>query len=183
MPPRLPYGVTRATTRHVKRLAIALLVAAAAGAPSARPRAPTSRSTTRSSSRAADGTAVAVEQTIRVWCGPWASDVRKPSIHVRAGTRSGLWTMSAVLADVRRRPVVRFPHSFVFDKPTRAQLFAADGRNEASTAEEESSGRITFTRRSLRLAPGHPLRVDGVMGSEFSDGTPIAIRGTFSARG
>ncbi len=131
----------------------------------------------------ADGTRVAVKPTIRAWCGPWSSEVRKPSVHVRAGTRSGLWTLSAVVADVRRRPMVRFPHSFVFDKPTRALLFAADGRNEASTAEEESRGQITFTRVRCGKRLDLRFRVDAVMGGEFSDGTPVAIRGTFSARG
>lgn len=166
----------------MRRIAIALL-AVAAGSGAASAASPDVRIANNVTLTNADGTAIAVKPTIRVWCGPWASDVRKPSIHVRAGSRSGAWMLSAVVADVRRRPVVRFPHSFIFDKPTGAQLFASDGRNEASTAEEESSGRMTFSRvrcgaRSMEIR----FRVDGVMGSEFSDGTPIAIRGRFSAR-
>jgi hypothetical protein len=79
---------------------------------------------------------------------------------------------------------VRFPHSFVFDKPTGALLFAADGRNEASSAEEESSGRMTFTRaRCGRTTLDVRFRVDAVLGSEFFDGAPVRIRGSFSARG
>ena len=91
--------------------------------------------------------------------------------------------------DAERRPRRRpqpprraLPHSFVFDRPTRAQLFATDGRNEASTAEEESSGQITFSRARCGSHMDIRFRVDGVMGSEFSDATAIAIRGTFSAR-
>jgi len=165
----------------VKRLAIALLVLAGVGAPAASAglRIANDVAVTRS-----DGTRVAVKPTIRVWCGPWEPDVRVPSIHVRVGSRSRAWTLSAVVADVRRRPVVRFPHSFVFDKPTGAQLFAADGRNEASSAEEEAGGRMTFSRaRCGRTSLDLRFTVDAVMGSELSDGTPIAIRGTFSARG
>ena len=52
--------------------------------------------------------------------------------------------VDAVVADVRRHPVVRFPHSFVFDEPTGAELFAVDRENELSSAEEEARGRITF---------------------------------------
>ena len=92
-----------------------------------------------------------------MWCGPWASDVRTPSIHVRVGTRG-----AAVDAERRRRrrpPPAnrRFPHTFIFDKPTGAQFFAAEGRNEASTSEEESSGRDHVQPRPLRHAPGRAL--------------------------
>ena len=166
----------------MKRLAIALLVVAAASGAAAAP-APAFQVDNRVVLTRGDGTPLPVAPKVRVWCGPWSSEVRKPAIHIRAGTRSGLWTLSAVVADVRRRPVVRFPHSFVFDKPTGAQLFAAGGRNEASTAEEESSGRITFSRVRCGSRLDVRFRVDAVMGSEFSDGTAIAIRGTFSARG
>ena len=49
---------------------------------------------------------------------------------------------------------MRFPHSFVFDKPTGAEIFAVDRENELSSAEEEASGRITFgtVRCGRRLA-------------------------------
>ncbi len=168
----------------MKRFVIALLAAVAASGAAAAPAAsPDFQVNNQVVLTRADGTVLPVKANVRVWCGPWASDVRTPAIHVRAGTRGGVWTLSAVLADVRRRPVVRFPHSFVFDKPTGAQLFAGDGRNEASTAEEESSGRITFTRARCGTRLDLRFRVDGVMGSEFSDGTSIAIRGSFSARG
>ncbi len=169
----------------MKRLAFGLLVAVATSSVTAAPAAsPELRIADDVVLTRSDGTAIPVKQTVRVWCGPWEDDVRKPSIHVRAGARGALWTMSAVVADVRRKPVVRFPHSFVFDKPTGAQLFAADAKNEASSAEEESSGRITFTRaRCGRTTLDVRFKVDATLGSEFSDGTPVTIRGTFSARG
>jgi hypothetical protein len=168
----------------VKRLAIGLLLLATAlGGAATSSAAPDLRISNAVVLTRPDGSAVALRPQIRVWCGPWASDVRKPSIHVRAGGRGGVWMLSAVVADVRRRPVVRFPHSFVFDKPTGAQLFAGDGSNETSSAEEESSGRITFTRVHCGRRLDIRFRVDGVVGSEFHDGAPIAVRGSFSARG
>ena len=175
-----------ATTGGVKRLALVLAVLAAASAATrgAGRRARAADRQRHRPHRAPTARRSPLKPTIRVWCGPWDDDVRTPSIHVRAGSRGALWTLSAVLADVKRKPVVRFPHSFVFDKPTGAQLFAADGRNEASTAEEESSGRITFTKaRCGRTTLDVRFKVDAVMGSEFSDGTPVRIRGSFSARG
>jgi hypothetical protein len=168
----------------MKRLAIALAASLAASGATAAPAAsPDLRISNSVVLTRPDGSAIAVKQTFRVWCGPWESDVRKPSIHVQAGSRSGLWQLTAVVADVRRHPVVRFPHSFVFDKPTGGQLFAAHDRNEASSAEEESSGRITLSKVQCGKRLDIRFKVDAVLGSEFSDGTPVTMRGSFSARG
>ena len=129
-----------------------------------------------------DGTTATFRPEVRAWCGPWDSGVPVPSIHVLVGRGvRPRWELHAVLADVRRRHVVRLPHSFVFDHPTGAQLFAVDGRNELNSDTDESRGRIRFLRascgRRLRIA----FRIAGRVGSEFSDGDPIAVRGSFSA--
>jgi hypothetical protein len=129
-----------------------------------------------------DGTEVAYPGAVRVWCGPWEPDVAVPAIHVQVGARGKpYWRLSAVVADVNRRRVVTLPHEFVFDKPTGALLFAVDGTNELSSAEEEASGRIVFRRarcgRHLRIR----FRVRATLGSEFSDGQPLHVRGTFAA--
>ena len=129
-----------------------------------------------------DGSAVTYPSRVRVWCGPWEPDVAVPAIHVQVGARgTPYWRLSAVVADVNRRRVVRLPHSFVFDKPTGALLFAVDGTNELSSAEEEASGRIVFRKarcgRHLRIR----FRVRATLGSEFFDGQPLHVRGTFAA--
>jgi hypothetical protein len=129
-----------------------------------------------------DGTAVAFRPDVRVWCGHWESGVNVPSIHVRVGSRTvPRWELHAVVADVKRRPVVRLPNSFVFDHPKGAQLFATDRRNELNSATERSSGRISFQRvrcgRRLRIA----FRVSGRVGSEFIDGETLTVRGSFAA--
>ena len=130
----------------------------------------------------ADGSEVRFAQRLRVWCGPWASDVPRRSLHVRAGSRGGpFWQLDAVVADVRERPVVRFPHSFVFDRPTGAQLFAVDGGNEVSSAEEEASGRISFTRVRCGRRLAVRFRVDAVLGSELFGGEALTMRGAFRA--
>lgn len=127
---------------------------------------------------------MAFPRDVRVWCGRWERDVRVPSIHVRVGSRTApRWELNAVVADVKRSPVVRLPHSFVFDHPTGAQFFATDGRNEVNSDTEESSGRIRFQRvscgRRLRIA----FTFNGRVGSEFGDGEPLVVRGSFSASG
>jgi hypothetical protein len=129
-----------------------------------------------------DGSAVEVAQNLRVWCGRWARDVPRRTLHVRVGARTGpFWRLDAVVADVRRRPVVRFPHSFVFDRPTGVQLFAVDGDNEASSSEEEASGRISFSRVRCGRRLAVRFRVRAVLGSEFFDGDALAMRGSFHA--
>ena len=98
----------------------------------------------------ADGSAVPFAPSLRVNCWPWERGVPRRTLHIRVGVREGpFWQLRVVVADVKRRPVVRFPHSFVFNRPTGAEVFAFDSDNEASSAEEEASGQISF---------GGPLR-------------------------
>jgi hypothetical protein len=129
-----------------------------------------------------DGTEVPYAGPVRVWCGPWESDVPVRSIHVQVGPRGRqAWHLSAVLADVRRDPVVRLPHFFIWDRPSEAMLFAGDGTNELSTAEEEASGKLTFRRARCGPRLRIRVRVDATLGSEFSDGEPMRVRGSFTA--
>ncbi|MEA2135161.1 MAG: hypothetical protein QOC68_3070 [Solirubrobacteraceae bacterium] len=128
-----------------------------------------------------DGTRLAFRPDVRVWCGRWEPDVPVPSIHVRVG--AGLaprWELHAVVADVKRRPVVKLPNAFNFDQPKGALLFATDRRNELNSDTEESSGRIRFQRVScgprLRIA----FRIKARVGSEVS-GEPLHVSGSFSA--
>ena len=129
----------------------------------------------------ADGTVVPVAPRLRVWCGPWERDVPRRTLHVIAGARAAFWRLDAVVADVRRQPVVRFPHSFVFDEPTGAQLFAVDGDAENSSSEEEAGGRITFSRVRCGRRLAVRFRVDAVLGSESFQGGALELHGAFRA--
>ena len=129
-----------------------------------------------------DGSAVAFPQKVRVRCGAWEEGVPRRTLHVVVGGRRGGWHLRAVVADIRRDPVVELPHSFVFDEPSEADLFATDTENELSTAEEEASGRITFQRVRCGRRLAVRFRIDGVLGSEFFEGDEWAVRGSFSAR-
>jgi hypothetical protein len=129
-----------------------------------------------------DGSEVAFPPKLRVWCGRWERDVPVRALHVRIGGRHGLWELRAVVADVRRDPVVHLPHFFVWNRPSEAHLFATDLDNELSTAEEEASGRITFRRVRCGRRLAVRFRVDGVLGSEFFEGDEWTVRGSFSAR-
>ena len=130
----------------------------------------------------ADGSAVQFAQNLRVWCGRWERDVPRRTLHIRAGARGGpSWQLDAVVADVRRRPVVRFPHSFVWNEPTGAQLFAVDGDNELSSSEEEANGRISFGRVRCGRRLAVRFRVNAMLGSEFFGGEALTMHGSFRA--
>jgi hypothetical protein len=130
----------------------------------------------------ADGTAVGVPLDFRVWCGRWERDVPVRALHVRVGTPPSMWRLSAVVRDVQRRPVVRFPRAFVWNEPRGALLFAVDGENETSSAVEEAAGRVTFDRVRCGRRLAVRARIRAVLGSEFSDGEPLTVRGSFRAR-
>jgi hypothetical protein len=128
-----------------------------------------------------DGAAVAFAHTMRVWCGRWDREVPTRTLHIRVGTEEGpFWTLRTVVADVRRRPVVRLPHSFVWNRPSGAQLFALDGDNEVSSAEEEASGRISFHRVRCGRRLAVRFRVRAVLGSELFGREPVSVSGRFS---
>jgi hypothetical protein len=129
-----------------------------------------------------DGSAVAFPPKVRVWCGRWDDDVPERALHVLIGGRHGGWELRAVIADVRRDPVVELPNFSVSDEPQDAHLFATDLDNELSTSQEEARGRITFRRVRCGRRLAVRFRVDGMLGSEFFEGDEWTMRGSFSAR-
>ena len=65
-----------------------------------------------------------------------------------------------------------------------ARLFVYDARtrNEASSDAEGTSGRITFRKAACKRGSALEFRVEATLGSEFGDGTPITVIGTFVGR-
>lgn len=132
-----------------------------------------------------DGSRVAFKPDVAVWCGPWEpGEIATPALHLWVGGigRKAHWELSAVVDDVHRRPVVRLPHSFRFDEPTGALLFAGYDRNEASSAVERARGTITFRRVRCDERLVADFRVHATLGSEFFDGERLKVRGRFRAR-
>jgi hypothetical protein len=63
------------------------------------------------------------------------------------------WEVKGVIAAIHRQPRVGFPVNLVWNRPTGAQVFAADDRgngNEASTEQEDSSGSMRFEDASCQ---------------------------------
>lgn len=87
--------------------------------------------------------------------------------------------MSAVRRDVQIGQAIEFPNDFVWNKPHGAQLFAFDAPIEVSSAEEESSGSIVFSRLSCQLGGVVEFTVQAVLGSELFDGKFVQVSGTY----
>ena len=129
-----------------------------------------------------DGSIVSFPPEIRVWCGKWEQDVPTPAIHlavVPPRESDDFWWLSAVVADVKRHPRVHFPDTFVWNKPTGAQIFVADGDNELSSAEEETQGRIVFQRVHCGNRAKIRFWIKAKLGSEFFNGQRLTVRGSF----
>jgi hypothetical protein len=130
------------------------------------------------------GAPIAFSGKTYVWCGPWEPGVSRRAVHVMRWPKQGrgsYWQLSGVLRDIRRDSRVRFPVGFVWNKPKGAQLFVYDSatRNEASSETEEARGTITFSEVTCRRGRSVTIRASGMLGSEFSDGTPLRVTGTF----
>lgn len=129
-----------------------------------------------------DGSAIRFAGPPRVWCGPWDYDAAQRSVHVRLRNKKRLWDLIAVRRDVEVGQPMEFPNFFLATKPHDASLFTAYDKNEASTAEEESSGSMTFSQVSCRRDGTVAFSIDAVLGSEFIDGELVTVTGTFQGR-
>lgn len=129
-----------------------------------------------------DGSAIAFHAAPRVWCGPWDADVAVPSLRITAGRGLHHWELHVVRRDLKIGRPLRFPNIFTWNRPRGAMLFVADAPIEASTAEEEASGSLTFSRLSCRRGRTVAFRIDAVLGSELIDGDRVRVSGTFRGR-
>jgi len=88
--------------------------------------------------------------------------------------------LSAVLRDVRKRPRVRVPVGFVWNRPKGAEIFVYDAstKNEASTETEKAHGTVEFSRVSCRKGRRVTVTIHAVLGSEFSDGGNVRVDGS-----
>ncbi|HMU60654.1 MAG TPA: hypothetical protein PKA66_02640 [Gemmatimonadales bacterium] len=118
-----------------------------------------------------------------VWCGPWeAGVVDTPSVQVLFGGPAGSdphWWMKGVVADVVIGQALTFPNSFVWDQPTKVDLFVGDPPNELSTQQGNSSGSITFQKLDCTAGGEVAFTIDAVVGSELGGGPSVSVAGGF----
>ena len=120
-----------------------------------------------------------------VWCGPWdeGDAPLTPSLQIlfAAPVVSASWHLQAVISDVTIGNPLTFPNLFVFNQPKGVDIFVLDPPNELSTSTDESSGSITFQKLNCGTGGEVQFSINATIGSEFGDGPPITVAGTFRA--
>jgi hypothetical protein len=137
--------------------------------------------------RRTDGSRIRFRGTVRAWCGAWDDQTPTRTLHVAvlkpdgSGYARPFWLVQAVLGDVSRGRVVRFPVGFDSSSVRGAIVFVYDLRtgNEVSSEDEAAKGRMSFSSVGCDL--GAPVRftVTGRLGSELFQGKSVIVSGTF----
>ena len=141
-----------------------------------------------------DGSKIEFSEGFEVFCGPWEEDVAVPSLHVWSPPRSSLdesnppqarFLFTGVLDDLETASTIRFPHSFVFSKPSKGHVFVYDGKtkNEAGSDQEEAGGSLTVRSFSCEKREAELEFDEVVLGSEFSDGGLVRLSGRLRVGG
>jgi hypothetical protein len=126
--------------------------------------------------RRANGSAIVFPGTVRAWC-----DAKRLNIFSLAPKLGqSRWQLQIARKHVQTGRVVRFSwrHAngigiFVYDAKTR---------NEASEGAEGSHGVVTLHRATCRHGHAVEINLAGTIASEFSDGKPIRVSGTYRGR-
>jgi hypothetical protein len=126
--------------------------------------------------RRSDGSAIVFPGNVRAWCGHANLNVANLATRIRQSR----WQLQIPRRSVDSGRVIRFG----FRHPHRLTIFVYDGktRNEASQGTEGSRGTATLRRASCRRGGVLEIHLSGTIGSEFSDGTPVRVSGTYRGR-
>jgi hypothetical protein len=140
--------------------------------------------------RRADGSRIEMRGRPLVWCGPWNDVIPDQALHVAAvgGVERkpgeewfSYWQLWAIPEDVEGGAAVGFPGDYTFDDPSGVVLFVGDAQtqNEASTTGDDSSGQAAFSQADCKAGSTVEFTIDAIVDSEFSDGDPVKVKGTF----
>jgi len=126
--------------------------------------------------RRANGSAIVFSGTVRAWC-----DAKRLSVFsLAAKLRQSRWQLQIARKHLHPGGVVRFS----WRHANGIGIFVYDGktRNEASDGAEGSHGTVTLRRASCRLGHVVEIGLSGTIASEFSDGKPVRVSGTYRGR-
>ena len=126
--------------------------------------------------RRANGSAIVFPGTVRAWCG-----AKRLNVFSLARTiRQSRWQLQIARKHVRPGRVVRF--SWRRENGIAIFVFDAKTHNEASQGAENSHGTVTLRRASCRLGHVVEIGLSGTIASEFFDGKPVRVSGTYRGR-
>jgi hypothetical protein len=140
--------------------------------------------------RRADGSEIEMAGRPLVWCGPWNDMIPNRALQVAAigGVRRepgqhwfSYWQLWAIPGDVQGRKPVGFPSEYTFERPRGVVLFVGDAEteNEASTEGDDSGGQVVFSQAGCEVGAPIEFTIDALADSEFGDGDPVSVKGTF----
>ena len=122
--------------------------------------------------RRADGSAIVFPRDVRTWC-----DRTSLNVATAGRLRQSHWELAVARRHVHAGRVVRFSWRrangigiFVYDAKTR---------NEASQGAEGTHGVVTLRRATCKRGAALAIRLSGTIASEFSDGKPVEVSGTY----
>ena len=122
--------------------------------------------------RRADGSAIAFPGAVRAWC-----DQKSLNVLSLGSIQQSRWQLEIARANIRPGRVVRFS----WRRANGIGVFVFDARthNEASEGAEGSSGIVTLRRATCRRGGPLEIGLSGTIASEFSDGKPVRVSGTY----
>jgi hypothetical protein len=126
--------------------------------------------------RRADGSAIVFPGAVRAWC-----DAKRLNVVTLARrTRQSRWQLQVVRKHVRPGRTVRFS----WRRANGIGIFVLDAKahNEASEGAEGSHGVVTLRRATCRRGRVVEIGLSGTIASEFSDGQPIRVSGTYRGK-
>jgi hypothetical protein len=123
--------------------------------------------------RRADGSAIVFPGAVRAWCDGKSLNVASLGRRMR----DSRWQLEIARKRLHPRRVLRFS----WRRANGVGIFVFDGktRNEASEGPEGSRGTVTLRRVTCRRGGLLRIGLSGTIASEFSDGKPVRVSGTY----
>jgi hypothetical protein len=125
--------------------------------------------------RRADGSAIVFPHGGRAWCDGTRLFVATPG-----RIRQSHWELGIGRKHVHPGRVVRF--SWLHEHGVVVFVYDSKTHNEASQGAEGSRGTVTLRRATCKRGGALAIGLSGKIASEFSDGTPVWVSGTYRGR-
>jgi hypothetical protein len=126
--------------------------------------------------RRSDGSAIVFTGKVRAWCDRTSLNV----VTLTPRLRQSRWQLEVARKRLRPGRVVRFS----WRRPNGIAVFVYDAktRNEASEGAEGSRGTVTIRQATCKRGGALAIGLSGKIASEFSDGKPVRVSGTYRGR-
>jgi hypothetical protein len=122
--------------------------------------------------RRADGSAIVFPPGVRAWCDRTNLYAATPG---RA--RQSHWELDVARKNFGPGRVVRF--SWLHEHGVVLFVYDSKTHNEASQGAEGSHGNLTLRRATCKRGGALAIGLSGEIASEFSDGKPVRVSGTY----